>query len=443
MKTTNSESGKSMIEEGARPRNARRAAGVIATAALLAPVLAGCEVTNPGPVEDKFLNLQAAHQASVTGAERQLAVATGQIAYTTALAAREIMPGGQTGNGGHIPIVQAGHMPVNSEGGQWQDAHQARWIAEEAIRRFTSGDTETVLPSVLAEAYLMAGLANRLLGETYCEAVFDGGAAEPNIRYFERAEKHLTNALAAGGSQNTKNTAYAGRASVRVWLDKWPEAVSDAQEVPLGFAYMLNQDVSVRETSNHVYEGNSENIMAWTVWNTWFEGYYRETGDPRTPWRGDLSRPFASASLSGYGKVPLLFGMKYQSFSDDFRIASGQEMVLIRAEALLRQNQWPEAMTLINSIRTSVISDTTGQPLAPWTANSIDDAWTFLKRERAIEFWIEARRMGDLRRWAADQTPGEIDWPDFESISQLFVDYTPSECFPIPDSERDANQNLL
>jgi len=429
-----------MIEEGARPRNARRAAGVIASAAL---VLAGCEVTNPGPVEDKFLSLSAAHQASVTGAERQLAVATGQIAYTTALAAREIMPGGQTGNGGHIPIVQAGHMPVNSEGGQWQDAHQARWIAEEAIRRFTGGDTETVLPSVLAEAHLMAGLANRLLGENYCEAVFDGGAAEPGIRYFERAEKQFTDALAAGGSTKTKNTAYAGRASVRVYLDKWTEAVSDAQQVPSGFAYMLNQDVSVRETSNHMYEGNSENIMAWTVWNTWFEGYYRDTGDPRTPWRADPSRPLASASLSGYGKVPLLFGMKYTSFSDDFRIASSQEMVLIQAEALLRQDQWSEAMTLINSIRTSVVSDLTGQPLAPWTASSIDEAWTFLKRERAIELWIEARRMGDLRRWKADQTPGDTDWPDFESISQLFVNYPPSECFPIPDTERDVNQNLL
>jgi hypothetical protein len=437
MKTTN-------CEPGARPRNARRAAGVIATAALLAPVLAGCEVTNPGPVDDVFLNLPAAHQALVTGAERQLAVATGQIAYSSAFSAREIMPGGQTGNGGASPIVQAGRVTSSDENGQWGDAHQARWVAENAIARFTGDEAGTVLPRVLAEAYLMAGLANRLLGETYCEAVFDGGSAEPGIRYFERAEKHFTDAIATGGSQKTNTTAYAGRASVRVFLDKWPEAVSDAQpsRVPLDFAYMLDADQSVRETSNHIYEGNSENIVAWSVWNTWFEGYYEGTGDPRTPWIADPNRTFASASLSGYGPVPSLLGRKYQSFNDDFRIASGQEMVLIRAEGLLRQNQWPEAMTLINSLRTSLISDTTDEPLAPWVANSIADAWTFLKREHAIEVWLEGRRMGALRRWEDDQTPGEIDWPDYESISQLFVDHPPSECYPIPDSERDTNLNL-
>jgi len=32
-----------------------------------------------------------------------------------------------------------------------------------------------------------------------------------------------------------------------------------------------------------------------------------------------------------------------------------------------------------------VISDTTGQPLAPWPATTITEAWTALKRERGID----------------------------------------------------------
>ena len=69
-------------------------------------------------------------------------------------------------------------------------------------------------------------------------------------------------------------------------------------------------------------------------------------------------------------------------------------------------------------------------------------AWTFLKRERNIELWLEARRMGDLRRWKQNSTPGALDWPDFEAISELFQQNQPSDCFPIPDTERDTNPNL-
>src|SRR5690606_38561286 len=81
------------------------------------------------------------------------------------------------------------------------------------------------------------------------------------------------------------------------------------------------------------------------------------------------------------------------------------------------------------------ISDKTGLPLEPWTANNLDDAWTFLMRERGIELWLEGRRLADMRRWepyireygtlAADgqtvipieaTTPGTMDWPRYEDV---------------------------
>ena len=65
-------------------------------------------------------------------------------------------------------------------------------------------------------------------------------------------------------------------------------------------------------------------------------------------------------------------------------------------------NDLASAMPLINKHRVAL-------GLQPWTATTIDDGWTALKRERGIELWLEARRMNDLRRWKAAGTPGALD----------------------------------
>ena len=99
-------------------------------------------------------------------------------------------------------------------------------------------------------------------------------------------------------------------------------------------------------------------------------------------------------------------------------------------------------MDLINSLRTGLISDKTSAPIELWSAGSLNEAWTFLKRERNLEMWMEARRLGDLRRWEQDQTPGAIDWPDYESLAPVFRNNPPVQCYPIPQQEIDTNPNI-
>jgi hypothetical protein len=440
-------------------RSGRRAAGLAAVASMV--TLAACEVTNPGPVADESLNDATVHQSLVNGSGRKLSQAISFIGYTGALAAREIIAGGQTGNGGHDAVTQAGQLLPTSVNGHWQHAHMSRWIAEDALRRFAELPANTVQPAVWSEAYVWAGLANRLLGENYCEAVFDGGAKQANIEYFKRAEKHFTDAIAKVPTTSAgtifRQAAYAGRASVRVYLKDWTGAVADANQVPIQFRYMVNADVAAEDTRNQIYFVSSNTpYRGYSVFATWFAQYYTDSGDPRVAWGRDNAVLFASQQLSGYGAVPWWFQLKYKSNNDDFVAASGREMVLIRAEAALVNNDWQGAMLLINSLRTSTRSDKAGNPpLAPWTANNINEAWTYLKRERGIELWLEARRLGDIRRWAEKATspggnPGALDWPNFEGLrkpdgtdgGKLFRDYPPSSCFPIPQSEIDTNANL-
>ncbi len=294
-----------------------------------------------------------------------------------------------------------------------------------------------------------------------CFSVIDGGPAGDASLHSTRAEQHFTNALASGPNSDQRLAALAGRAATRVFLGDWAGAVSDANQVPLDYNKFIEVDATSAEvTENVIWAGKFQayGIRAQTVHYTWFFDYFTDTGDPRSAWArledGDPTHLLGSANLTGFGAVDWSFpSNKHITGGEDIRMAGGKEMVLIRAEALLREGQMQPAMDLINGIRTAVVSETTNLPLEPWPATNMEEAWTALKRERAIEFWLEGKRMADIRRWSGNVltfespptqiVPGSLDWPDFESrLGFFFQDNKPSKCFPIPDAELDTNLNL-
>ena len=412
----------------------------LGAAAALCAALTACEVTNPGPVQDEFLALPASQQGLVNGSIRRLAEAISWEAYTTALVAREICPGGQTGAHGHDVVTQGGYIQPGSYGGYWDDAQQARYIAETAITRFT----EVKAPAnMMYQAYLYAGYAYRNLGENWCDAIIDAGPLQPGSVYFDRAIDDFTKALTLAATDDQKRAAYGARGAAYAWKNDGAKVAADAAQLPDAYVFNLNLDQQDQDTENHLYFAIANSpYRAYTIWKTWFEQYYLDTGDPRTPWTKDPKLPYANASLQGYGQVPFEYQTKYKSRNDDMRLTSGWEMRLLEAEGKLVGGDVPGAMALINKVRTRNVSLTTGKPLAPWTAGSIDEAWTYLKRERMIELWLEGRRLGDQRRWDAAKRPGSIDLPNFEAVSSIFSANPRSLCFDIPDSEKSSNPNL-
>lgn len=433
-----------MTEDIRMYRAGRLAAGVLALT-----LLAGCEVTNPGPVRDEFVALPEAQQGLTTGAARAITELVGSGAYTRDILAREIFPGGQTGYSGHDVIVQAGHVLPGSQGGLWDDAQQARFIAETAIKRFT----ETGAPDdMMYQAHLWAGYAYRHLGSWWCDAVVastdpddpePGAFEEGTDTYFERAVANFTAALDYAATDEERHAALAGRAQAAVGLEDWTNAAADAAEVPDGFVFQARMNNAQDDDEyNWLAEATSGDFRSYSVIHTFFDEYYTMTGDPRTPWDRDPEFPFAVGSLQGYGRVPYKRQRKYTSLADPINLASGWEMRLIEAEALLMDNRWDEAMVLINRVRTRNISETTGDPLEPRQASNLEEAWTWLKRERYVELWLEGRRLYDERRWAANSTPGEVHVPNWDDLSSLFTQYSRSFCFDIPEDERELNPNV-
>ena len=400
--------------------------------------LAACDlsVTNPDRVQDPLLNDPGAHAAVVAGASLALSQAINWVAFFGGDASKEFRQGGRI-HPVKLPL-NPGQLTVDGiPDNAWNSAQLARWVAEDAVRRlrgvmgaqFNSYDLG-------AKALLYAGYANRLLGENMCEAVVDGGAAADYKDYFRRADSALTEAIAVAAAANdapVATAATAARASVRLMLGNDAGAAADAALVPTNFVFQAVYSIENENYYNFLYWVNANQpYREISVSGTVNEPYYPSTGDPRVRWRTNPAIPTAE-----FQYVPWLFPTKYTARQSPLNLSTGREMRLVEAEIALRAGDWPTAMSKIDSVRTAVISDstatdTTHHPLAPWPATNITEAWTALKRERGIELWLEARRLGDERRWVESNTPGDME--DMSDRVRL--------CFPIGLGERRANANV-
>jgi len=407
-------------------------------------VLGACsfEVANPGPIPDDVLNDPGSWPALVRGVQYNLSRAVSIDAYYGAVAAKEYSTSGRI-IATKLPLA-FGQLKMNDMAGgagTWTWSHGARWQAENGVERLRAVLGDGFAANKFAGQLLMyAALTNRVLGENMCEAVIDGGPAQPHTVHLTRAEAYASEGIDVATAANdpaTANAARAVRASVRLYLGNFAEAATDAAAVPSGFVLNAPFDEQVR---NLVVESNDLAIggtfRAHSVWRTFFENYYRTTGDPRAAW-DSMTSP-ATVRFGEFTNILWDFQQKYTAYGSAIRLASGREMRLVEAEVALRNNDLTTAMNLINGIRTTVISRFNDQPLQPWTASTLPEAWDALKRERSIELWLEARTMGDLRRWIADGTyPAMFTISDENNVANRV-----RLCLPITLAERQTNPNL-
>ena len=402
------------------------------------------EVINPGPTDARLIVDGAATEALVNGAGRSLADALNWIAYTSAAVSREVHPSGSTGSFGITPEQQRGELLFDQVAGQWGRAHQARFLADEAIRRIEALDPADQDADVLATAYLYAGYTSRLLGEQMCQAVYDGGPAEAN------SDSHLTNAIAyfsqaaAIGSGNVATAAVAGRAAAHVMLGNWASAVADAGTIPAGFSYEAQYfNIGDDNQANRIYvAGKAQPYKAHSQLFTWIEQYNPETGgvadtDPRVSWR--VSGENGDAASACCGVIPWNPQTKYTSDDANIELSSYEEMQLIIAEnEIMNNNDIAAGMAIINALRTAAGVATEAVPA------TAAEAMTLLKREHAIEMWLEGRRLPAMRRWYVNNVPGDLqpleEISGDESMGSHLL--TRDLCFPIPEGEVDTNPNI-
>lgn len=146
------------------------------------------------------------------------------------------------------------------------------------------------------------------------------------------------------------------------------------------------------------------------------------TGDVRGSTTFIQPRTTAAADFRNIGKYPTM-----GTFSDDIPVIRYEEMVLIYAEALLRNNKAGNALTELNKIPAN-------RGAAAYTAATLDN----ILLERRKELAFEGFRFDDLARTkkslplvdAVRQTYGNVTYGAF------------NYAFPIPGAEVGANSNI-
>ncbi|MDF2159018.1 RagB/SusD family nutrient uptake outer membrane protein [Algoriphagus sp. CAU 1675] len=125
----------------------------------------------------------------------------------------------------------------------------------------------------------------------------------------------------------------------------------------------------------------------------------------------------------------------------DFYLIRYAEVLLMRAEALVESGQFSEVYTLLDQLR-----ERAGMPTVTevnGTGLSQEELLDMVKLERRVELAFEGLRFFDVKRW------GEVEAAYARAKADPVGPYNPvyrgrqSEVFAIPQSEIDANSNLI
>lgn len=378
------------------------------------------DVEAPGRIADDDLYTIDAVPGMVSGMSYDLTQAVDGILQELSLASLDIGHGGSY-DFGAIPLGNF-KAAVEDWNGSYNTMSQARWVAEAGLRRIAE-----ILPPAsfekdasVAKAYLLAGFANRLMGEVQCRVTIDGGPDVPHTEAFVRADSLFSRAISVGtaaGQTNTVNAAYGGRASVRAWQGRWAEAATDAAKVPLTFVW--NTTFSTALNNDMWYETNTRREFSlYTV------SWANVLNDPRVPW--DKPVDSKGQPLKGQdGQTIFYHQLKYKALDADVPLTHGAEMRVLQAEAALRNKDFAGAQTYLNQARSK-------WGMAPLTLSTNEaEAWATLRFERYATLFLEGRRLWDMRRWSVEGSPKADPAAAGRDL-----------CFPISENEGRSNANV-
>ncbi|HEY2067807.1 MAG TPA: hypothetical protein VGG84_17790 [Gemmatimonadaceae bacterium] len=285
----------------------------------------------------------------------------------------------------------------------------------------------------LARASMNLGFGLELMAETMCAGVIQGGPSLTDAQLLDSAITRFSDAITVATAAGTAGTTILNQSRVglaRAYLQRgnYTLAQQTAAQVPSAFQANI---VTSANASTQATLGNQ--IYGSTAGNQLIAPKLYRIQDPRLP-IDSISR--SGTTLNG---LPLVLQAKYTGYATPIRLASGLEAQYISAEATLHgSNNTAPAITLINSRRSA-----NGQTPYAGGVDSLSVVSELLN-QRARDFWIEGKKLGDLRRNPSVPLTSVLTDPvgaPFYSPGKAPT-FGSSFCAPIPPQETGANPNF-
>jgi starch-binding outer membrane protein, SusD/RagB family len=422
----------------------RRAPGTIVALVLATLATAGCDdilslkQSNPGQVDAATLYVPANAQLLVNSAVGDFECAFSRYVTGTGILSDEIDNAiAQQVNYDYdrrtIPPTApySGGCGAAQQPGIYTGVSIARATADTVYARFQEWTDEQVANRVSHMATLAAygGYSLLLLGEAFCSAAINVGPEMSSQQLFEEALTRFDRAIAHATTANNPTMlqfAYLGRARAYINLGQHAAAQSDAERITPAFVVNITTDpVNVRR----------QNIVFVHINQSFFG-----TVDPtfRNLTLGGAPDPRVRVTNTGFTgtavNTPIWTPDKYPAVTSVIPVARYAEAQLIIAEARIAASDLTGAAAAINAARNS--TGRSGLPLYDATGQTQEQVRAQLIEERRREFFLEGRRLWDIRRFnlplvPAPGTPYKSGgvWGD-------------QRCFPLPNVERNNNPNI-
>ncbi len=281
----------------------------------------------------------------------------------------------------------------------------------------------------LATASMNAGYSFVLEAETMCASAISEGPQVSDVQLLDSAVVRFKDAITvanAAGASSIVAQSNVGLARAYLQLHDYANAASTAALVPAGF------QANVITTANSATLATLGNLIFATQIGNQFivPARYRNLNDSRVkvqPNPGTATNP----------NVGLFDQLKYTGYDTPYRLASTLEAQFIGAEAKLHQGNTAPALALIAAERAGQAQDT-----ASFGTDTLSVLGALLN-ERAREFWLEAKKLGDLRR--NPSVPLDSVLTDKAGTAFYGVgggNFGSTFCAPIPPEETSANPNF-
>ncbi|MGH7568124.1 MAG: RagB/SusD family nutrient uptake outer membrane protein [Gemmatimonadales bacterium] len=444
----------------AAPRAPRSRSGALLSL-WLAAVAAGCsgllDVENPNNISIESLDDPAGAASLANGALAVLTRGWGNIMTPYSEATDELTWIGSRDAWGDLDAGYLSGITNEFVDASFPDVAQARWMADEAIKRLSAFYTAGVLPddNDLARSYLYGALAYTMIGDIFDDFPISSNRTDAGpplgpanmAQVYDTAIAYTTRGLAVVNDPDIQLALTAMRARARhgkvVWqkLNPFSAAtlanplVNDAVAVTDANAALALATSLVNADWKFQYTYSSEQIDGSGIGFEVNQRLESRIGDPYIVPTAD-NKSVASIKLNDpiNGTADPVLTAIINEFTTGVQygpltVLSARELHLIVAEAALAAGNTAGFTTSINRVRALNAGLTPYDPANP--AHPLPPA--MLQHERRVNLFLQGRRLNDHYRFgvAADK------WP-----SNAEAVLAPGTLFPITLVEILANCNI-